>query len=432
MNPIVVLGLGTAGAAAAAFCARAGLPIIGIDAHPLNATGATWVNGVPAWAFDQVGIERPSGAELRAPSAPFHLIAGWDGPRMTTDSVLEVDMRLFTARLLDAARGAGAQLHGERRVRGVEGGTVHTDDGPIQASWIIDATGHAGMNLLGGPPVPPDDLCVAAQSVYAIADESGAAAWLHRHGAQQGEVVCFTGIAGGYSIVNVRIHGPAVGILTGSIPASGHAAGTKLLKQFVAEQPWIGVRQFGGSRSIPLRRPLEVVGWGRVAALGDAASMVFAAHGSGVAQQLLAAQLLAQVFKRRGDPWAFNVAWQRAQGGLLANADLLRRATGDLPAQRLPEMIRRGVLSPGLSADTMAQRPARPPVSALLRAVRGLSRMPDVARGLGPVLLRQPWIDAHYRRYPELPSGLPRWRSRLERLTGLPTWAPGLPDTTCP
>lgn len=421
---VVVVGLGTAGAAAAAFCARAGLQVTGIDAQPLDATGARWVNGVPAWTFDAVGIERPSGPELRGPSTPFHLVAGWDGPRITTDSMLEVDMRHYTRRLLDMAAGCGAVLRPGLRVTGIEGATVHTQAGTLTASWIIDATGHAGLNLLGAPKADPDTLCVAAQGVFAVTDPQAARDWLAAHQAADGEAVCFSGVAGGYSIVNVRVHGRHVSILTGSIPALGHPSGTSLLRTFVETNPWVGEQAFGGSRSIPLRRPLECVGWGRTVALGDAGRMVFAAHGSGIAQQLLAARQLAEVLSSGGDPWMFNAAWQRAHGGLLASADLLRRATTDLSPTDLRAMVERRVLSPALSADAMAQRPSRPPVGALLRALRGLAKLPGPARALLPALAKGPLVEAHYRRYPERPSQLWRWCRQLERLTGQPTWYP--------
>ena len=101
MKPhVVVLGLGTAGAAVAALCARRGLQVTGVDRQPLDATGARWVNGVPAWVFDAVRLDPPRPPEHLGGQEPFHLIAGWDGPRMTLKGVQDVDMRALTTRLL--------------------------------------------------------------------------------------------------------------------------------------------------------------------------------------------------------------------------------------------------------------------------------------------------------------------------------------------
>jgi len=429
MSPhVIVLGLGTAGAAVAACCARRGLRVSGVDSKALDATGARWVNGVPGWAFDAAGLPRPEAPELLGGSVPYHLVAGWDGPRMTSTSVLEVDMRALTARLLDDARARGATLHGNTRVRRIDDHLVQLDGaGPdtLQGGVIVDATGLAGLGLLRVRPEPREDLCVAEQGVFSIADPAGAAAFLARHQVREQEVVCFTGVAGAYSIANLRVHGDEVGVLTGSLPGLGFASGVELMRTVREAHPWIGERRYGGSRAIPLGRPLDVVGWGRRVAIGDAANMVWAPHGSGIAQQLLAAELLAHTLAEGGDPWSFNVAWQRRYGALLASADLLRRGTSRLDPGWLPAMIRRRILSPELAADAMVQRPTRPPPRALLRAARGLAREPRVARAIVPALLRGLLLEAHYRRYPERPSGLLAWRAQRRRVDG--SWRVGSP-----
>ena len=423
---VVVVGLGTAGAAMAAFAARAGLKVTGLEAGPLDEAGASWVNGVPAWAFDEVGLERPAPPEVRSGSVPFHLVAGQgaDAPRVTVQSVLEVDMRHLTQRLQDAARGAGADLRGGVRVRSVDGHRVVTDDGELEANVVVDATGLSGLRLAGAPRVAPGDLCAAAQEVRKVTDRDAAAAWVRALGAEPGEVVCFTGLAGGYSILNVRLEHGTVGILAGSLPSEGHVAGARLVADFVQAHPWIGDRVFGGKRPIPLRRPLEVVGWGRQLWLGDAASMVFAAHGSGIAQQLLAARCFADGLAEGLDAWSINVRWQRRYGGVLASADLLRRATQQLTQDEVGALMTRRVMSAEMSADTMAQRPSRPPLRALSRALRGLTRHPRLARRLLPALIRGRVVELLYRRYPAEPSGLARWGRRLERVSGQPVWFP--------
>jgi len=417
---VVVLGLGTAGAAVAAACAQRGLRVTGIDAHSLDDTGAGWVNGVPAWAFDAVGLARPQPPERLGGGTPFHLVAGWNGPRMRTTGVLEVDMRALTRRLLDLASAHRAELRGDTRVCGVDGHDVHLVGAsePLRAGVVVDATGLSGVGLLRQRGPRREDLCVAAQGVFDLADRAGADAFLERHHIGEGEIVCFTGIAGGYSIINMRVHGDTVSVLTGSIPALGHPSGVQLLRMVLQENPWIGPRRFGGSRAIPLARPLDVVGWGRAVAIGDAANMVWAPHGSGIAQQLLAADLLARTLADGGDPWTFNVDWQRTHGALLASADLLRRATTALDPSWLPSMIERGVLSPALAEDALLQRPTRPPPAAVARAARGLLRLPAVARALGPALARGPLLEAHHRRYPSRPSGLTSWRARRAWIVG--------------
>lgn len=414
---VAIVGLGTAGAAAAAACAEAGLRVIGLDRSPLDQTGARWCNGVPGWAFDESGFDRPTGAELHGDEGnTFHLVAGWDLARVTTKSVLDVDMRHLTTRLLDRARAHGAELRGGVKVRGLDGDALITSDGPVRATTIVDAAGLVGPRLDERPATPRVDLCVAAQEVRQLTDPSAARAFFESRDAKPGEIVCFAGVDGGYSILSVRLLGDRVSILTGSIPALGHRAGTVMLDRFVADNPWVGAVEFGGRRAIPLGLPHPVVGAGRVARIGDSAGMVHAAHGSGIAQQLLAARLLARTLASGGSPATFNVAWQRQYGGVLSGADLFRRFSQTLTLDELRRLIADGVLNPALMADTLAQRPVRPPLGALLGAGVKLVRIPGVARRMVPVVARLKAMELHHRRYPDDPERLPKWIARRASL----------------
>lgn len=417
---VAILGLGTAGAAAARACARAGLRVIALDRAPLDSAGAAWVNGVPAWAFDEAGVPRPAGLELLGADAPFHLVAGWAGPRVTVRGFLEVDMRLLAARLRRDAEEAGAALRGGARVRGVEGDAVRCDGEDVVADVIVDASGLGAVNLLGAPAVPAVDLCAAVQEVRHVADRRGALDWLAANEAAEGDVLCFSGVAGGYSIVNVRVHGEEVSILTGSIPALGHASGRHLRDAFVAENPWVGEKAFGGGRAIPLGRPVPVIGRERHAAIGDAAGQVHPAHGSGIAQQLLAARDLAEALAGGGGPAAYNVRWQRRRGGVLAAADVFRRFSQTLTLDDLSALMAAGVLSPPMMVDVMQQRPSRPPPLALARALPGLARERRLLRAVLPVVGRMRAVEALYRAYPARPGRVGRWARAVARAAGDP------------
>lgn len=420
MSTVAVVGLGTAGAAVAATCSWRGLNVVGLERGPLGEAGARWVNGVPAWTFRAARLPVPVAPERRGGHAPFHLVAGWDGPeRVTLQGGLEVDMRLLVQRLQETARRGGARLHGQVTVHSFDGRALETSLGRIEADVFVDASGHGGARLLDQPRVAPEDLCAAAQEVREVTDPEGARAFFVRHGARLGELVVFTGIAGGYSILNVHGDGETVSLLTGSIPALGHPSGRRVLEDFAAAQPWIGPRIFGGSRAIPLRRAWPRVGRGRVALVGDAACQVYPAHGSGIGQQLLAARLLADTLAEGGGVRAYNLAWQRRHGGLVAGSDVFRRFSQGIGVEDLRALIRHRVLAAPLMADALAQRPPRPPLRAALRSGLGLAGLPRLARRLGPVLARVDLVERHYRRYPEDPADLPAWVRRLERLSGV-------------
>lgn len=424
MYDVAIVGAGTAGAAAAALCAERGLSTLCVDRRPLHEAGARWVNGVPAWCFPASGIEPPAGEELQATDHTFHLVVGW-GPRrlsMRGHGLLDVDMRGLVARLQAKARAAGAELRGETVVTGFDGQRLSLGTDAIAARWFVDASGLGGARLLRQGPVARHDLCAAAQWVHELADPEAARAWLERQHAREGETLCFTSIAGGYSIVSVRVEPPhagrpaAVSLLTGSIPAAGHPGGQRLLDDFVEAHPWIGPRRVGGSRAIPLGRPHDVLAEGNVALLGDAAGQVFSAHGSGIAAGLVAARLLADTLAEGGGPEAYGVQWQRRHGGTFAAYDVFRRFSQQLAIEEVGAMLDAGVLDARSSIAALRQELPRPSPRQLATQVRGLLRSPRLARRLAPALARMVAAQALYRSYPADVTQRARWSTWAARL----------------
>jgi flavin-dependent dehydrogenase len=399
---LAIVGAGSAGAALASRAARRGLRVVCLERRALDDAGARWVNGVPAWMFDEACVARPRGEELRVVGDhAFHLHAGFDGPERITvrdHGVLDVDMRLLVARLQRDAREAGAELRGGVLVHGFRGQALATSDGDVRARWFVDASGLTGARLLDSPRVAPMDLCAAAQEVRAVRDAAEARAFFARRGAAPGDTLCFSCVAGGYSIVNARLEGDDVALLTGSVPAMGHPSGARLLETFAAGQPWIGARRFGGSRAIPLRRPYARLAQGRVAVLGDAACQVVSSCGSGVGIGLVAARILADALAEVGDLQAYDARFRARFGALLASHDLFRRFSQRLATRDIARLIRLGVFDETTARAGLEQR--LPEVTP--RAI--LSRVSGVASGI----LRSNRI---------LPGAIVRrrWRSLLGR-----------------
>lgn len=421
----IVIGVGTAGAAAAQSLARNGLSVLALDRRPIDQAGAHWVNGVPAWAFAQAQIDPPCPPELRGGDHAFHIVAGWGPTRVIVDRppVLEVDMRHLVVRLQDLAREHGATLQGSTRVTHVarrEGGLeVHTDRGAHHTRFLVDASGLEGHTLLAhlGPPRPkpaPADLCVAAQGVFQITDPQAARSFFQKHETPVGDVLCFTGIEGGYSIVNLRMGEedgpPSLSILTGSIPGAGHPSGTILLDRFVAEHPWVGTRIFGGARAIPLAPPHAQLGNDRVALIGDAANQVFAMHGSGIGAQLVAGALLGKTLGEGGTPWDYSVAWHRTWGGLFSSSECFARWSRGLSSADTQRLIHAGLMTPNMARQGLAQEVPRPDPADILRIAAGIPKALGIARRLAPILVRMQRLQWHARRYPDTPAGLPRWQ----------------------
>ncbi|MBK7584191.1 MAG: hypothetical protein IPI67_28820 [Myxococcales bacterium] len=417
---LAIVGLGTAGAALAGFASERGLSVIGIERQAAKEAGARWINGVPGWAFDDARLARPTGAELFGSGHELHLLAGF-GPRRVTvrgHDVLEVDMRHLVERLQSRALAQGVRFLEHTRVTGFDGRQLETSAGAVSASWFVDASGLAGARLLQQPRVVKGDICAAAQEVRAVTNLSAAQHFFEQHGVSPGNTLCFTGVAGGFSVVNVRLVGDCFSILTGSIPGDGHASGRALIDQFVAEHDFVGPVLFGGARAIPLSRPLDVLGRDNVALLGDAGRQVFSAHGSGIGAGLLAARMLADTLGDGLGPHTYALRWHRKYGGLFATFEAFRRFSQQLSAEDLGRMMSAGLLDVRSARAGLEQRVPRPSPAVVANALRGAVSERRIARRLVPALTRGAAASLLYGRYPEEPSGVPDWSAKLDRILG--------------
>lgn len=410
---LVVVGAGTAGAATAAFAAERGLRTVLIDRRPLARAGAHWVNGVTRASLREAGIVPREGTP--APP-PFHLLTSRHRVTVPRHDVLDLDMAALVAQLHARARAAGAELISEVAALGRDGGTLTTDAGPIAARWIVDASGLAGAGLLAAPPVAAIHLCVAAQGVYAVRDRAAAAAYFTSRDVPPGEICAHVGVAGGYSLINVRLHGDGdhVGVLTGSIPALGHPGGKAILDRFVREQPWIGAPLHVGSGAIPLRRPREELTDGTVVLVGDSGCQVFLAHGSGIGAGILAGKLLIETLVAGGTPFDYEVAWHRRWGGLFAAYDAVRRWNQGQTADELDAVIARGLFDLEFARAGLDQAVPQVAPAALARKLPGALRERGVvalgartaaALALGPLFpprgpARRAWSAAMQRLLP--------------------------------
>lgn len=412
---VAIVGAGTAGSAAALACAERGLDVICIDRRPLDQAGARWVNGVAGWMFDEAEIARPQGDELVGEGHDFYLVAG-HGPeklRLRDHGVLEVDMRGLVARLQREAREKGARFIGEAQLKGFNGHELTTAAGKIRARYYVDASGLGGARLLDQPRIDRRDICAAAQQVHEIRDMDAARAWFASFGIAPGHTLCFTGIEGGYSIINARIEGETIGILTGSIPNGVRASGKEMLDTFVAEHSFIGEKLYGGARAIPLRRPYERLGRGNIALLGDAACQVFSAHGSGIGIGLIAARMLADALANGAGPHGYTVAFHRRYGGLFATYELFRRFSQKLTSADIAEMMRAGLMDTTTVGAGLSQRLPRLSFEVARSKLLASSRAPGLTFRLSKVLARGAVASLLYARCPENETDFERWAARV-------------------
>jgi flavin-dependent dehydrogenase len=411
---VLVVGAGSAGAAAARFFAERGRSVLLVDKRERGATGARWVNLVPRWCFERAGIRVPCGHEtpLGDGAHAMHLVAPGGRARVSmppAPTSVHVDMRRFVDRLVDEAIAAGAQLVQGRavdvelrrgRVRRVvlEVGSSRL---PVSADLVVDASGIGGAirrRVLAErcPEPAPLDVCAAAQYQHDVRDRRALASLLARHGAAPGDSIAFSGIAGGYSTLTLFTDHELsqVGVLAGSIPALGVPNGAELHERFASATPWLGAARGGGAGAIPVRRPYGTLGGAGVALVGDAACQVYGSHGSGVGMGLLAARALADACAGASDPGSDSAlrryarAFHGAHGGLLAGSDAFRRFVQARGARELDAIFEVGLLEPALAASAVAQRPTAPELGFFLRSVRRALTAPRTTAAFLPVALR--------------------------------------------
>jgi flavin-dependent dehydrogenase len=493
---VLVVGAGSAGAWAAALLAEQGRDVALVDARPAGRAGARWVNGVPAWLFDEAGLGRPQPPERQRAGGSHGAViadaAGTASVRVPEDPLLHVDMPRLVARLQARAAAAGVRISRERLVgvqrdgpgvrrvilapvepsdggaalasqavqgfdrgfeygsrSGDEGVTGPEDDPPLRAEGggpgarvvtphlVVDASGFAAavrrrVPALQDPagPLAPTDVCVAAQRRFAVADAAGARAFLARHGARPGDSLSFLGVAGGYSVLMVGVDEACeeLGLLCGTVPATGAAPGPAVLQRFARDQAWIGTPGPGGGGPIPLGPPCLRLSAPGTALLGDAARMVYAVHGSGVGMGLVAARMLADALgdappRALGDPdrlHRYGAAFLRRFGGRLAAADLFRRFSQGLSPSDLTALLASGLMSRETLEVGLRERPFDTGALQPQTLWRGLRRAPGPLFGLAAVGARMLGLQRLYADYPSTGDGqaVARFARQARRIAG--------------
>jgi len=418
-----------------------------LDRRPRGRAGARWFNGVPPHFFDLLDVPRPEGDELLDAGVPVHLFRGTR--RLLTvphNPIWNVHMGHLVDRLhrlceeqqvalLDRCMVGRLEFDGPRPVSM----QVRRADQPgsgwqaLRAALFVDASGtHAVLRrqhpvlAQDCPPVGAPNLCIAGQERCEVSDPAGMRAFLDDHGVAAGEMINWLGVEGSFSTIalGVEADGATAHIVTGAIQGGGRRTGAQLIRDLKRSQPWLGRTLVAGARAIPLRRPYDRLAMPGLALVGDAACMVFPAHGSGVGAGMLAGKILAEEVGHHDDPgqlratWAYQARYQRDFGATLAAYDVLRRFFQQLPEERVQALPELGLINVQTFTQGLAQAPPRPSLASAQDMAGGLLRSPRFTASLRGPAARVPAVYALYRAYPRRPAGLRRWSWMVGRAAG--------------
>lgn len=445
---VVVVGAGTAGAAAAYQFASRGRSVALVDSRPFADSGARWVNGVAPWMFDEAGIPRPVAPELRSSGgrAAMYDLAWRRLQTIDPSPLWNCDMRRLVARLQAMATAAGSAAFEARSLVGVdcEAGrpvaiTVGARDGTAQerlrARLFVDAAGVRGplrkrVPALAAvcPEVDGGDLCVAVQRVHRLVDAEAARKFLAARGADERDVLTLAGVDGGFStlVISFDFEAEEVDVLVGNLGDGTHGNPLEIVANLLGAEPWFGEAVFGGGGPIPLRRPYDRLTAPGLALLGNAGCQVFPAHGSGIGVGMIAARQLADAVADHDDIgsaealWRYQTRFMRTHGAVHAAYDVFRRMTAELSTEEAQQLLSSGMMVESGSRAALDHRMPALEVTDIVQIARASLRYPRTALRFAPTVARLNLVHAHYRRYPDRPDegALQRWARRAARLVG--------------
>jgi len=410
----VVIGAGSAGSACSLFLTRAGLRVALLESRPLEQAGARWVNGVPAWMFEQAGLATPAPPESRGEAPAFVVTdaALHSRLRVEPSPVTTVDMPRLCARLHRLCNDAGVEIFDRFHTQSLK----TLDARPVSLAGEVRTTARSARGMI-----------FKAALFVDASDRAGAEEFLSRNRLRPGEVLAATGVDGGFSTSSLQLDADleTVDLLTGSIAGPGQRGGPALMGELKNSRPWIGRRISGGSGLVPLRRPYDRLVAPGIALVGDAACQVFPAHGSGTGSGLLAARALSNAVAGKLDPgsldalWTYQADWQRGFGSLCAAYDVFRRYSQSLDGDELAGLLGSGILGAASFKAGLDQVMPRQSFAELSVSLRELARAPGMW-GLVPQLVRMGAARALYRRYPTESNqrALARWSTAASWLFG--------------
>ncbi|MGI5145599.1 NAD(P)/FAD-dependent oxidoreductase [Plantactinospora sp. CA-294935] len=282
---VVVVGAGPAGASAALAARRAGARVLLLDRADFPRDKACG-DGIAAHALDvlaELGVSEPVSGYRPVPALRLVAPGGGNVARRLPRPAYTVPRRVFDARLVAAARSAGAELrrHAVRRIERSDGLVVL--DGTVAARAVVGADGAGSVvrRALGHGANPDGHLALAIRG-YAP-DAAGPAEQRIVTSAAH-----WPGYAWSFPIGDGRAN---VGY--GEVLAGRPLRRTELLERLAALLPEIDPAAVTELRAhhLPLSTRRPAPGRGRIVLAGDALSLVNPFTGEGIFYAVLSGAL---------------------------------------------------------------------------------------------------------------------------------------------
>jgi flavin-dependent dehydrogenase len=393
---VAIVGAGIAGSHLAQLLAAHNFNILLIDQRPLMGSGPNWINGIPSWIFDKAKVKRPQKPEIFDENDRF-IIRANNRNRLVINKLglLDVHMERLGIRLkqdflkCNNSNFLMALVKGSNyinsRLTEIDIESKETKIKKIKAHLFVDASGIKATLRKGHPlgkPLWPNlerqDTCIAAQVSYEIKDRHGAISYLEKNQTLAGDILCDIGFMGGYSLFRSQVDHDLnhISVLCGVRALPHYKSALTAVRKFEDDNSWIGQRFIAGQGAIPLNSPYHQLGDLGLALLGDAASQVYAAHGSGIGMGLLAATILCDALidarKTGTDLGSLSVinAYQKVFHGLyqkrLYFAEQFRRFSQSITLDKSAQLIDSGLLNEELMKQTLRQEDLSLPLKTAL------------------------------------------------------------------